>query len=81
MEEARLETLLTGEYDANNALLYFGGMAIGVLISLLLNHTVFRGNPVPFVMELPNYRQETLPTYLSEIWPMLMALKLEILAA
>ena len=38
------------------ALLYFGGMVVGVLISLLLNHTVFRGNPVPFVMELPNYR-------------------------
>ena len=41
------------------ALLYFGGMVVGVLIALLLNHTVFRGNPVPFVMELPNYRLPT----------------------
>ena len=36
--------------------LYFGGMAVGVLVALLLNNTAFRGNPVPFVMELPNYR-------------------------
>ena len=37
-------------------LLYFGGMAVGVLIALLLKNTAFRGKPVPFVMELPNYR-------------------------
>lgn len=37
-------------------LLYFGGMLVGVLMALLLKNTVFRGNPVPFVMELPNYR-------------------------
>ena len=50
------------------ALLYFGGMAIGVLISLLLNHTVFRGNPVPFVMELPNYRLPTLKSVAMLLW-------------
>lgn len=37
-------------------MLYFGGMLVGVLVALLLKHTAFRGNPVPFVMELPNYR-------------------------
>ena len=37
-------------------LLYVGGMAVGVLCGLLLKNTAFRGNPVPFVMELPNYR-------------------------
>jgi ferrous iron transport protein B len=37
-------------------ILYFGGMLVGVLVALLLKHTAFRGNPVPFVMELPNYR-------------------------
>ncbi len=37
-------------------LLYFGGMVVGVLVSLLLKKTLFRGKPVPFVMELPNYR-------------------------
>ena len=36
--------------------LYFGGMAVGVLVALLLKNTGFRGNPIPFVMELPNYR-------------------------
>ncbi len=38
------------------AILYFGGMLVGILMALLLNKTVFRGKPVPFVMELPNYR-------------------------
>ncbi len=37
-------------------LLYFGGMLVGVLMALLMKNTAFRGNPVPFVMELPNYR-------------------------
>ncbi len=36
--------------------LYVGGMVLAVLAALLLKHTVFRGKPVPFVMELPNYR-------------------------
>lgn len=38
------------------AALYFGGMFTGIIVSLILNKTVFRGKPVPFVMELPNYR-------------------------
>jgi len=42
--------------------LYFGGMVVGVLVALLLKKTAFQGNPVPFVMELPNYR---LPSYRS----------------
>ena len=50
------------------ALLYFGGMVVGVLISLLLNHTVFRRNPVPFVMELPNYRLPTLKSVAMLLW-------------
>jgi len=36
--------------------LYFLGILIGVLVALLSKSTVFRGEPVPFVMELPNYR-------------------------
>lgn len=38
------------------AVLYFGGMLTGIIFSLVLNKTAFRGKPVPFVMELPNYR-------------------------
>ena len=36
--------------------LYFGGMVVGILVALILKNTAFRGEPVPFVMELPNYR-------------------------
>lgn len=36
--------------------LYFGGMAMGILVALLLRRTMFSGEAVPFVMELPNYR-------------------------
>ncbi len=35
--------------------LYLGGMLVGVLAALVFGRTLFRGNPVPFVMELPNY--------------------------
>lgn len=36
--------------------LYAAGMLVGIVTALLLNRTIFRGKPVPFVMELPNYR-------------------------
>jgi len=36
--------------------LYVLGMAVGVLAALVMKNTAFRGKPVPFVMELPNYR-------------------------
>ena len=36
--------------------LYVLGIAIGIVAALIMNKTAFRGKPVPFVMELPNYR-------------------------
>ena len=36
--------------------LYLLGMVVGILYALILKHTGFKGQPVPFVMELPNYR-------------------------
>ncbi len=36
--------------------LYVLGMVVGVLAALVMKNTAFRGKPVPFVMELPNYR-------------------------
>lgn len=36
--------------------LYIGGMLTGVIVALVFKHTLFKGKPVPFVMELPNYR-------------------------
>ncbi|NLG92888.1 MAG: ferrous iron transport protein B [Clostridiales bacterium] len=36
--------------------LYIIGMLVGIVTGFILKNTVFHGNPVPFVMELPNYR-------------------------
>ncbi len=37
-------------------ILYFTGVLVGIGFAWILDHTTFRGEPVPFVMELPNYR-------------------------
>ena len=49
-------------------LLYFGGMVVGILMALVLKTTMFRGNPVPFVMELPNYRFPSAKSVLLLMW-------------
>lgn len=49
-------------------LLYFGGMAVGVLAALLMKGTFFRGEAVPFVMELPNYRLPGAKNVLQLLW-------------
>ena len=36
--------------------LYLLGILVGILVAFLYNGTLFKGDPVPFVMELPNYR-------------------------
>ena len=36
--------------------LYFLGIAIGIIVAMVYRSTLFKGNAVPFVMELPNYR-------------------------
>lgn len=36
--------------------LYGTGIVVGIITAVVLNHTAFRGKPIPFVMELPNYR-------------------------
>ena len=36
--------------------LYVTGIAVGIVVALALRGTAFKGEPVPFVMELPNYR-------------------------
>ena len=48
--------------------LYFTGIIVGVLFSLLLKNTAFQGEPVPFVMELPNYRLPSLKSVGMLIW-------------
>lgn len=49
-------------------LLYFLGMAMGVVISLILKKSLFRGEPVPFVMELPNYRMPGAKNVMQLLW-------------
>ena len=41
---------------------------VGILSALVLNHTAFRGNPIPFVMELPNYRFPSAKSVGQLIW-------------
>ncbi len=48
--------------------LYVLGMLLGVLSGLILKKTAYRGNPVPFIMELPNYRLPSGKTVLRLLW-------------
>lgn len=48
--------------------LYVLGMLLAVVSGLVLNKTVYRGNPVPFIMELPNYRLPSGKTVLRLLW-------------
>ena len=48
--------------------LYIGGMLVGILAALLLNKTAFKGKPVPFVMELPNYRLPSFKSVMLLLW-------------
>lgn len=48
--------------------LYFFGIACGILYALLLRMTKFKGEPVPFVMELPNYRMPGIKSVGHLIW-------------
>ena len=49
-------------------LLYFGGIVVGICAALIFNKTAFRGNPVPFVMELPNYRLPSDKSVVMLLW-------------
>ena len=49
-------------------LLYFGGIFIGLISAFLLKNTVFKGEAVPFVMELPNYRLPSVKTTAHLLW-------------
>lgn len=49
-------------------LLYFVGMVLAVIAGLIFKDTLFAGNPVPFVMELPNYRLPSPKSVVLLIW-------------
>ena len=48
--------------------LYVFGMLVGIIAAKVLSKTAFTGKPVPFVMELPNYRLPSLKTVLLLMW-------------
>jgi ferrous iron transport protein B len=48
--------------------LYLLGIVTGVLVALLYKKTLFRGEAVPFVMELPNYRMPSARNVLQLLW-------------
>lgn len=48
--------------------LYVGGILTGIVTALLMKATVFRGKPIPFVMELPNYRMPSPKTVALLLW-------------
>nr|WP_312072343.1 ferrous iron transport protein B [Anaerotignum propionicum] len=48
--------------------LYLFGIIIGIFVALLFGRTIFHGNPIPFVMELPNYRFPSLKSVVLLMW-------------
>ena len=48
--------------------LYAFGIICGILYALVLNKTKFKGEPVPFVMELPNYRLPSAKSVVQLLW-------------
>lgn len=48
--------------------LYFLGIIIGIFMALIFKSSIFKGEPVPFVMELPNYRMPGLKNVAQLLW-------------
>lgn len=48
--------------------LYITGIIVGLLVAIVLNHTIFRGNSMPFMMELPNYRFPSAKSVVLLMW-------------
>ncbi|MCM1047438.1 MAG: ferrous iron transport protein B [Clostridiales bacterium] len=48
--------------------MYVLGILVGLIVAIVLNHTAFRGNSMPFVMELPNYRFPSAKSVLLLMW-------------
>ncbi|PWM45307.1 MAG: ferrous iron transport protein B [Clostridiales bacterium] len=65
--------LFTAVFFPNNApvvmiCLYIGGIIMGILSALLFKNTIFKGKPVPFVMELPAYRFPSAKNVILHMW-------------
>lgn len=65
--------LLTAAFFARNSVLamvslYLLGVAVAAVVALVLKRTAFKGEPVPFIMELPNYRLPSAKTTVMLAW-------------
>lgn len=49
-------------------ILYVLGIAVGILVSIIAKHTCYKGEAVPFVMELPNYRMPSFKNVIMLLW-------------
>ncbi len=49
-------------------ILYFTGIFVGIITAMILKQTKFKGEAVPFVMELPNYRMPGLKNVMQLLW-------------
>lgn len=48
--------------------LYFAGIVVGIITALIMRKTMFKGDAVPFVMELPNYRMPGARNVMQLLW-------------
>ena len=48
--------------------LYFGGIITAIVTSVIFNKLAFKGNPIPFVMEMPNYRLPSVKSVILLMW-------------
>lgn len=65
--------LLTAAFFAHKSALvmvslYLLGIAVAAVVAIVFKHTVFKGEPVPFIMELPNYRLPSAKTTVLLAW-------------
>lgn len=49
-------------------MLYFGGIIVGIIAAVIMKSSMFKGEAVPFVMELPNYRMPAMENVLQLLW-------------
>ncbi len=49
-------------------IIYFTGILTGIIVASILRRTIFKGEPVPFVMELPNYRMPSVKSTGLLLW-------------
>lgn len=63
-----VSTFFKGKGGLIMTCLYLFGILVGILIAFLYRNTLFKGEPVPFVMELPNYRLPSFKSVKQLLW-------------